>query len=250
MARKKRWFESDEFWRITGPVLFGQPRITEAPGQVENIIKLLNIKPGMKILDLCCGVGRHALEFARRGYNVTGVDRTSAYLKKAALQAKKENLKVNFVQKDMREFAKPSYFDVVLNFQTSFGYFEDQEDDRRVARNIYKSLKKNGAFIIETSSKEVLARIFTPQDWVERDDFIIMEERKIIDNWSKLYMRWIILRGNEREEVELDFRLYSAAELSALLKDCGFEQIDYYGDLEGNPYDHKAKRMVGVARKL
>ena len=87
-----------------------------------NIVSLLKIDPGASILDLCCGPGRHSLELSRRGFSLTGVDRTKSYLEKARKQAETEGLKVEFIQEDMRSFCKSNTFDVVINlFTSSFG---------------------------------------------------------------------------------------------------------------------------------
>ena len=114
------WHEQDAFWLAVEPVLFLQRRWSDAPAEVEGIISLLGLQSGMRVLDLCCGVGRHALEFARRGFHVTGVDRTQAYLDKASRQAVSEGLRAEFVREDMRAFCRPQAFDAAVNLFTSF----------------------------------------------------------------------------------------------------------------------------------
>ncbi len=243
------WYQQDEFWRTVEPILFSRQRMENAPVEVGLIEARLDIEPPAQVLDLCCGVGRHALEFARRGYKVTGVDRTAFYIDQAAEIAKKEILDAEFVHDDMLTFRRPDAFDVAINLFTSFGYYEDPTDDVRVAGNVFHSLKSGGMLIMDLMSKEVLASKFVARDWREVDDMIIMEERKITGNWSAVENRWIVLKGNERKELCLTLRLYSAVELSLLLTGCGFQDVGVYGDLEGNPYDDKAKRLVVVACK-
>ena len=139
MTDPKPWHEDDEFWERWEPVMFTQQRLANTPAEVEQIIALLDIKPEAQILDLCCGVGRHSLEFARRGFQVTGVDRTQRYLDQAREQAGKEGLGIEFVHGDMRTFSRTDSFDNVISMFTSFGYFEDPEDDRRVVTNVFDS---------------------------------------------------------------------------------------------------------------
>jgi len=153
MQEVKPWHEQDTFWKTVAPVLFVQRRWEDAPAEVEQVVSLLGIEPGAHVLDLCCGVGRHSLELARRGFQVTGVDRTRPYLDRAARQAEAEGLKVEFVQSDMRDFCRPDAFDAVVNLFTSFGYFEDPEDDCQVALNMYRSLKSGGVFLIDMMGK-------------------------------------------------------------------------------------------------
>jgi SAM-dependent methyltransferase len=249
MTDQKPWHEDDEFWEKAGPVLFHRPRLEQTPEEIDKILDLVDIRPGGKILDLCCGVGRHSLELARRGFQVTGVDRTASYLKKARGIAKKENLKVKFVQADMREFVQDEAFDLILNLYTSFGYFDDPADDRRAAENIYKSLKKGGRFLLESASKEINARIFRKRDWNELDGILILEEREVLNEWRKIKMRWIVINGDERHDLDLGLRLYSAVEIISLFTDCGFRACHAFGGLDGRPYDNEAIRLIFTAQK-
>jgi SAM-dependent methyltransferase len=164
MQEVKSWHEQDVFWETVASILFSQRRWSDAPAEVEKVVSLLGIGPGTHILDLCRGVGRHSLELARRGFHVTGVDRTRLYLDRASKQAEAEALKVEFVQDDMRTFCRPDAFDAVINLFTSFSYFEDPEEDRQVLLNVYRSLKPGGVFLLEMLGKEILARIFRERD--------------------------------------------------------------------------------------
>ncbi len=249
MQDKKPWYEDDSFWETWGPTMFTPQRIANAVDEVDKVINLVKIEPEAHILDLGCGIGRHSLEMARRGFQVTGVDRTRGYLDQAKKQADSEDLDIEFFQEDMRAFSRPDSFDYVISMFTSFGYFEDSEDDRRVVTNIYSSLKNGGAFIIETHGKETLARIFVERDWGEKDGVIQLQERKVSQNWNWMWNRWIMLKGNERIESEFSHRLYAGTELIALLTDCGFRRVDAYGNLNGDPYDNKAQRLIVVGIK-
>jgi len=245
----KAWHEEDAFWTKWAPFIFFERRWEQARGEVADIISLLKVSPGASILDLCCGPGRHSLQLARSGFSVTGVDRTKMYLEKARKQAEKEGLEAEFIQNDMRTFCRPDTFNVVINLFTSFGYFEDMNDDRRVAENVYRSLRENGVFLIDTMGKEVLARVFRERDWYEVNGILVLQEHRVSRNWSWMENRWIMVKDGKTEESRLSHRLYSAAELTALLRDCGFGAIDVYGDLTGTPYDHTAKRLVMAAHK-
>jgi len=245
----KPWHEDDAFWRDNAPVMFGEGRWAAAPEEVDQVVVLGDIQPGAHVLDLCCGVGRHSLELARRGCRVTGVDRTADYLATARRRAEEEGLDVEWVEADMRAFSRPEAFDAVINLLTSFGYFEDQEDDRRVVENVLRSLRPEGVLVMEMMGKEVLARIWRSRDWQEDDGVIILRERRVTRGWSWMENRWILLRGSERTEYKVGHRLYAATELIELLTGVGFFTVEAYGGLDGSPYDHTARRLVVVARK-
>lgn len=242
------WHEQDDFWE-TVP-LFEQQRLEAAPQEMDALLPLLGIEPGATVLDLCCGVGRHSLELTRRGYRVTGVDRTAAFLRTARERAAAEALPVEWVQADMREFVRPSAFDAAINLFTSFGYFENLDDDRRVADNLFRSLKPGGVLAIEMMGKEVLARIFLARDWQELDDgTLFLQERVVKLDWTWIENRWILVKEGQRLEYAVGHRLYDGAGLRALLLDAGFESVALHGDLDGAPYDNRARRLVAVAHK-
>jgi SAM-dependent methyltransferase len=251
----KPWHEQDRFWELTAIAMFSERLIAAAPQDVADILALLNIQPRMlhppaRVLDLCCGVGRHAIEFARLGFQVTAVDRTQAYLDRASARAETEGLAIEFVCADMREFCRAGAYDAVVNLYTAFGYFEDMEEDRRVACNVHRSLVPGGAFVLELMGKEVLARVYQTRDWTEvGDGSLLLQERSLSQDWSWMENRWILVVDGERHEFHLSHRIYSAAELKRLLAECGFAETGAYGDLGGAPYDQTARRLVVVGRK-
>ena len=250
MTNDKPWHEQDEFWRDTQSLMFSEDRLSKTPEEIDRVVSLLELRPDMLVLDMCCGIGRHSLELARRGYRVTGVDRTRSYLDTARQAAEAEGLEIEFLLSDIREFSQSESFDVTINMFTSFGYFEDPAEDKKAARNLCESLKPGGQLLIQMMGKEVLARIFQERDWHEMEDgTLVLEERKVTRDWSWMENRWIMIKGNERTEQHFNHRPYSATELTTLLLDCGFSTAKAYGGINGSPYDHQAKRLVVVARK-
>jgi SAM-dependent methyltransferase len=246
----EQWHENDEFWANLEPILFTDQRLANAPIEVDRVVALAGLTAGAALLDLCCGVGRHTLELARRGFAVTGVDRTRRYLDEAARRLAAAGQAAELVEADMREFCRPDSFDAAVNLFTSFGYFEDLEDDRRVVENVCESLRPGGAFVMDLLGKEILARIYSERDWHrEPDGTLVIEERSVRPGWEWVDGCWIILRGHRRTEVRLSTRMYSAVELTGLLRSAGFSSVDIHGDLSGRPYDHAATRLVAVARK-
>jgi SAM-dependent methyltransferase len=245
----KDWYDDENFWYHLEPFLFDQEKWDGIREEVDQLTGLLRIEQKSKILDLCCGPGRHTLEFARRGHQVTGVDRTKRYLKSAKEQAQTEGLNIEFIESDMRLFKRENTYDAAIMMFTSFGYFERPADDQKVIKNVYKSLKPSGSFILELVGKEVLTRIFRKRDWREAHGTFLLEERKPDETWEHLCNRWIIFKDNSKKEFEFRLRIYSATELVKLLKECGFQETHVYGDLKSSPYNQEANRLVVLACK-
>ncbi len=248
-TKEKPWHEQDSFWEMFAPVIFHNKVMQATPQEIEQLLSLLELQPGSSICDLCCGVGRHSLELARRGFKVTGVDRTALYLEEAKKKAHAEGLDIEFVLEDIRNFCRPNSFDAAINLYTSFGYFEEPIDSKTALENIYKSLQNGSKLIMDLMGKEVLARIFQERDWREENGVILLEERKLGKNWSFIESRWILIKNGKKYERKFYPRLYSAIELCDLLRSCGFKQVETYGGLDGSPYDQTAKRLVVVAHK-
>lgn len=246
----KVWHEDDDFWRTMAPCLFARERWEGTSAEVDEVLRLTEVPPGSRVLDLCCGLGRHSLEMARRGFRVTAVDRTAEYLDRAKAQAEAEGLEIEFVQEDMRQFRRPSAFHLALNLYTSFGYFQDPQEDWKVAQGLCASLKPGGKLVMEMMGREVLARIFRERDWRSTEDGgFVLEERKPSPDWTWMDNRWILVKDGKVKEFHISHRLYGASDLAGLLRECGFGDVRLFGSLEGTPYDHTAKRLVVLAVK-
>lgn len=246
---KTEWFADESFWEDMYPFLFPDERLEIAEEQVEKVLSLTHIK-GDAVLDLACGPGRHAVVFAGKGYKVTGVDLSGYLLGKARERGTNLGLQIEWVQQDMRQFLRPDAFDLVISLFTSFGYFDDKDDDLRVLNNIRTSLKSGGAVVIDVVGKEQLARIFDPTGIKESGDgALLVERREIFDDWTRIRNEWILIKGNQAKSYKLSHTLYSGQELKDRLLAVGFRNVELFGDLDGNPYDLEARRLVAVARK-
>jgi SAM-dependent methyltransferase len=244
------WHDDELFWREYAPFLFGHELLVEAEDQAAGAARLARVSPGASILDLPCGVGRHSIALARQGYHVTGADLIDHYLDRARQEAEKQNAEVEFVKADMRDFVRPAAFDALLNLHTSFGYFDDERENRGVISNFLASLRPGGRLVMEMMGKEVLARNFRARDWIERSGEYLLMERQIAGDWSSVENRWILLApGAEPIERQVRHRIYSAAELRGILLEGGFASVDIFGGLDGSPYDTNAARLCVVATK-
>jgi SAM-dependent methyltransferase len=151
--------------------MFEGIRWEKAPGEVEAVLHLAAVSAGSAVLELACGPGRHALEFGRRGFRVIGVDRRAPLLREARERAAREGLRVEWVRADMRRLRRSEAFDLAANLSTSFGYFEEADNDGGVAEDAFGSLRLGGAFVIELMGKEVWARLLTDSGFASVEVF-------------------------------------------------------------------------------
>ncbi len=246
---QKEWFEDQWFWEEFKPVLFPEGRLEKTDEQVDRLIDLLGLERDEKILDLACGVGRHTLELARRGYDVTGLDLSKKYMKEASDRAEKEGLEVEFIQRDMRDFVREDHYDAVINFWSSFGYFEDEEENFQVLKNVHRSLKEDGRFFVDVMGREILHSIFTEKDSSHLDDGFFVEERTLKHDGDFLESNWILAKDGDVKEHKFKYWLYSKEDIDDMLRRAGFADVSIYGDLECSEYDEDAERLIAVARK-
>ena len=244
------WFADESIWKDLYLFTFPESAFAVADEQVGKILRLTGLGGGT-VLDLCCGPGRHAVALAKRGFAVTAVDRTPFLLDDARARAAHANLRVEFVLDDMRRFSRPASFDLIINFFTSFGYFDDPADDLRVLELVRENLRPSGVFVLEMVSKERLARDFQATTSRELPNgHILFERHEIVDDWTRVRNRWTLIRAGSTRTFEFTHRIYSGQEMKDLLAKAGLAGARVYGDLDGSSYGFDAHRLVAVARRL
>jgi SAM-dependent methyltransferase len=243
------WFESEGFWRDFYPYMFPPERFSAAKEEVSRIMASSQCNSG-SVLDLCCGPGRHAVEFAQRGFRVTGVDRSPFLLERAREHASAADAAIEWVMEDMRNFVRPATFDLACSLFTSFGYFKDEDDNLRVLRNIHQSLKETGVLVMEVLGKERLARNWKDTICTQHADGSLWVQRpQLRDDCCRVYSDWVLVKDGRARSFSFEHTIYSGRELKDRLLSCGFGQVQLFGDLQGSPYNLEATRLVAVARK-
>ncbi|MBE0461443.1 MAG: methyltransferase domain-containing protein [Candidatus Aminicenantes bacterium] len=219
--------------------------------EVNLFSKILNLSPDDKILDLCCGQGRHSLELGRRGIlNINGLDRSHFLIQKAKTQAKKEGLNIKFREGDARKLPYPSdSFDVVLILGNSFGYFETIQDDIRVLKEIFRVLKPWGKLLIDVADGEYLKNNYNPHswEWIDKKYFVCRERAISIDK-NRLISREIVTHVGKGVIVDQFYaeRLYSKDSISKVLESAGFKKISFHGEFSP---DSKRNQDLGMMER-
>lgn len=243
------WFEDDQIWESMYPFMFPAERFEAAEEQVSQLLRLVEFE-GQDVLDLACGPGRHAIALGSRGFRVTGVDRSPFLLAKAEDRAKEQGVEVEWVLQDMREFVRADSYDLAINMFTSFGFFDEKSDDLMVLRNMHRSLREDGALVIDVVGKEWLARHFQPTSASDGPGgIVVVNRREIFDDWTRIRIEWIVVDGQHAESYKFHHTIYSGQELRDRLLLAGFREVRLYGDVEGNEYGPEARRLVAIARR-
>lgn len=204
--------------------------------EVDLFSEILKLSPDDKILDLCCGQGRHSLELARRTFKyVEGLDRSHYLIQKAKAQAKKTGLDIRFREGDARKLPyAPDTFDVVVILGNSFGYFETIQDDMRVLKEVFRVLKPRGRLLIDVPDGEYLREHFQPRSWEWMDKkYFVCRERSLSLDRQRLISREVVTHVEKGVIADQFYaeRLYTRESLGELLKMAGFSDITFHEEV-------------------
>ncbi|WP_297497515.1 class I SAM-dependent methyltransferase [Thermococcus sp.] len=224
------------------------------PQQVDFIVSLLRKyhPDAVEVLDVPCGDGRISLGFLERGYRVTGMDISPSYIRIASEKGQKHPGS-RFLVGDMREMNLSRKFDVVINWFSSFGYF-DEATNQRVLENFIDHLKEGGVLILDILNRDHYIQKMAAVIYEWRPE-ILVRTRK--GNFSLRYSfdpytsrLTVEVKGeNLSEPLYYSMRLYSLHELIKMLKSRNMEVLEVYGDYSGSKYRLFSPRIIIVARK-
>ena len=247
---KVEWFEKEDFWINFAPIMFDDARWAEAPDVAEYVKKIAGLQKGDSVLDAGCGPGRISVELAALGLDVTGVDIIQAELDAAKESAAAENVPLNLINADLRNFSSDKKFDCAVNLYTSFGYCDIIEEDMKILKNIAGALRQGGTFILECTSRESAVMYFTPGENFDRAGWHVHTEFGVVGAWEGLRSKGVLADGRGKKiEHEFVQRLYSASDLCERLLECGFSSAKAYGDFDLSQYDQNLRTMIIIARQ-
>ncbi|MEK4326572.1 class I SAM-dependent methyltransferase [Paenibacillus sp. FSL R7-0312] len=211
--------------------------------EVETMIGWLDLPRDARVLDLCCGMGRHSLALSEAGYEVTGVDLSEALLREARSQAGAEA--VTWLRSDMRELSLGGGFDAVVNLFTSFGYFEEDEEQIKVLKEICRMLKPEGKFIIDFLNPAYVIRHLVPHSVREDGDTLIDESRRIEEGYVKKDILLISKAGGPPRKYHERVKLYSVDNFREMIAAAGLRLEAVHGSYDEEKYDAESStRMI------
>jgi SAM-dependent methyltransferase len=227
----------------------------EARKQIDFLTRVLELEPPLDIFDLSCGDGRHAIEWARRGYQVTGLDLSNDLLERARERADEAKMEVSFIQGDMREIPFTASFDLLVNFFTSFGYFREDAENEKVLHAISKALRPSGYFLMDYLNREHVIKSIVPEDRKEIDGAVLDQLRWVSgdphESGSHVRINKQVTmteRGKSRSYEE-SVRMYTLDEMLSMISESGLKVTNTFGDFDGQPVSADAPRMILVGRK-
>jgi SAM-dependent methyltransferase len=241
----ERFFSDDYLMTVLAP------SAAQIAKQVDFVESSLGLARGATVLDVGCGLGLHAIELARRGHLVVGLDLSLAMITRAAESAQEQGLKINFVHADIREMEFDGAFDAVICMGTTLGFF-DEDANRDVLARLYQALRPGGRLLIDVVNRDYVVGFQPNLVWFEGDGCVCMEESDFNYFNSRLTVKRTMMREDgHQSNAEYSLRLYSLHELGGLMQQTGFRVIDVSGQeaVRGAFFGVQSPRILMLAER-
>jgi len=214
--------------------------------EVDFLERALEISPCAQLLDVPCGNGRHSIEFAGRGYRMTGLDLSEEFIAEARGATP---LPIRWVRADMRDLSWVSEFDGAYCFGNSFGYFGPQEA-RRFLAGVARALKPCARFVVDTGmAAESILPSLARNRWFRIGDILMLSENRYDPAESRLDIDYTFVQDGQVETRPTSSYVFTAAELCRMHREAGLEPVNLLGSTSGEPYQLGSPRLILVSAK-
>lgn len=240
-----RTYFDDDFFDLHDSLFPPQRSRREAAAMRE----LLGLEVGARILDAPCGWGRHTELLAEAGLDAHGADLSHDLLTRAPRRDAPSGPAL-YAAADIRFLPyRDGVFDAVVNVFTSLGLFLDDVEDIAALREARRVLRSGGALLLESMHRDDVIRSYAERDRWTLDDGTQVRVRRRFDAVSGVSHERLQWRRGERHGRKAhSLRLRTVTEIDALLRGAGFQQIEYFGTWEGDPFEYSDESVIAVAR--
>ncbi len=239
----EEWFNTAEYLNV-----YQHRNEIDAKKLVDLILANVNLPEKAKVLDMACGAGRHSILFAQKGYDVTAVDLSESLLTVARSSAKDFGLNIKFIKSDLRDFKSKENFNLAVNLFTSFGYFENDEENFKVFKIAFDHLFKSGYFVLDYFNKTYVEKNLVSRSIEQIEGGEIIQSRKIEN--KRVIKKITISRNGEQKHFMESVRMYEKEELLSALKNLGFDILNIFGDFKGNNFNRdSSQRIIIISQK-
>ncbi len=228
-----KWFNEDYL------LLYSHRSGEEAKEHVAFIQNQLQLSGNERVLDLACGAGRHSLSFARKGFDVVGVDLSGVLINRAKEEAAKfPNACIEFKVADLFHLPQMGKFDLIINLFTSFGYFEDDRLNQEFFHIVRSHLHEKGQFFLDFLHPfAVRANLIESEEkWI--NDELVQIKRSIQDD---CVVKTIQFPGRTYQE---KVKMYNRAQIEKMIQNAYMSVVSVWNDYDGNPWKEQGDRQL------
>ena len=218
----------------------------EARELVQLILTYINLDKNAKIIDLCCGQGRHAFLFAQEGFEVYGFDLSRTLLQVAKYKNDQSN-NTFFIQADMRYLPAIHSFDLLLNLFTSFGYFETDIENKIVFQQFHQVLNTGGYFVFDYfHTPYILANLERYQS--EQIGDLTVELERFIEG-SRVQKIIRLNRQGKQSTFYESVKMYKPDQILKMMEETSLSVRYIFGDYKGSPLSEDSERIIIIGQK-
>jgi SAM-dependent methyltransferase len=245
MTNTSEWFK-DWFDTSFYHLLYNHRDFTEAESFIQNLVKHLGVNVSSKVIDIGCGKGRHAKFLLQFGFEVLGIDLSAESIASANQFS---NTKLSFKQADMRNVYANEKFDLAVNLFSSFGYFEDDNEDKKVLSNMRTALKQGGTLVLDYMNPEKIIKEMKIRDIVDKGEIQFHISKKIENSFIVKDIRFLADAQDFHFQERL--KVIKPSQFKTMFIDTGFEVISLFGDYQLGSFDPKnSLRQIWVVKKV
>lgn len=242
MAWYEQWFDRDEY-----ELVYRERDDSEAERVVDLIVDHIPLPAGARVLDVGCGRGRHAVEFAARGFDVTGLDLSERSLEIAAKRADDQGVDVRFIRGDMREPVDTEAFDLVINLFTAFGYFEKASEHQRAVDAMATALTTGGVLVQDFLNADYVRETLVDRDARTVDGAEIIQERWISD--GRINKEITLKKNGDTHAFIESVELLEPDDFRRMYDRAGLALESTLGDYDGGTYTSSSPRLILFSRR-
>ena len=217
-----------------------------AKREIDFILNKVEIPDDGRILDMCCGYGRHSLELAKRGYSVLGVDYSETLINKAQSANVFED-KLQFIKGDIRNYIATEKYDLVLNLFVSIGYFSSETENIKSVETLCNAVKKGGYLVLEINNSENIQEgeeitkarhgtIIKTERWYDADSKILHSKRKVNTQ-------------DNQKEYDMNIRIYTIYEIMEMCEKYNVRYVQHYNGYTDSELAEKSTKLVVILKK-
>jgi SAM-dependent methyltransferase len=233
------WFDSPYYH-----LLYQNRDENEAAGFLTLLTTHLRLPKTAHLLDLACGAGRHSRVLHNLGYRVTGCDLSPNSIREAQ---EKAATGMDFFVHDMRN-PLPGNYDVVLNLFTSFGYFDNVQDNAKVLSSVSNALTENGLLIIDFMNAEKVIRELKMRQEIVRDGITFHIKREVAN--GKIVKTIAFEAEGQSHFYQEKVQALDLIDFQQLLGNAGFEILETRGNYALENYNPLlSDRLILICKK-
>lgn len=251
-SKSSNWWES--FYEDTPFELYlARQNQAEVDDTIKFLTEKLGLKPGARIFDQCCGLGSMSIPLALAGFTLVGVDLCGKYIRAAKTEATQKGIATaSFFQDDACSFVPSESCDAAFNWYTSFGYYEEDAENRKMLERAFEALKPGARFALDFANFQFITADFQPtmKSSLDSPDGKIAIGRECTLEGGLMKQRWTFTMPDGKELVQHStLRAYMPADIERLFAEAGFVNIDAYGNIDGELLDNDSTRCIVVGQR-